>query len=93
MTMQFIAEYCQRKGWKSVMIVSSPEGNPRAGSQARLEFQRLGVGLILTHSPDDAAVLRSRWWMTHWKIQRMVGAIMETVLDMIYGDCRQSRVV
>ncbi len=92
MTMDYIADFCQREGWKSVMIVSSPEGNPRAGAAMRLEFQRRGIGLIRTHSPEDAAALQSRWWLTHWKIQRVIGAIMETVLDTIYGDCRQTNV-
>jgi len=92
MTMDYIADFCQREGWKSVMIVSSPEGNPRAGAAMRLEFQRRGIGLIMTHSPEDAAALQSRWWLTHWKIQRVIGAIMETVLDTIYGDCRQANV-
>lgn len=92
MTLDYIADFCQREGWKSVMIVSSPEGNPRAGAAMRLEFQRRGIGLIMTHSPEDAAALQSRWWLTHWKIQRVIGAITETVLDTIYGDCRQANV-
>ncbi len=83
-----LADYCQSQGWKSVIMVTSPEGNRRGRQMVHDEFARRGLRLIQTHSPADEAELRSGWWRTHWKIQRLVGAVMDTLLDRYFGDCR-----
>lgn len=83
-----LAEMCVARGWKSVIMVTSPEGNRRGRQLVRAEFARRGIKLIQTHSPTDEAELRTDWWRTHWKIQRMIGSVMDAALDLYFGDCR-----
>lgn len=85
----FLARYCLDHKWDSILIVTSPEGNRRGRQLMRDDFKQRGIELNFTHAPEDELELRRDWWRTHWKIQRLIGAVSDLLLDIYFGDCRQ----
>lgn len=84
----FLVQYCLERRWDAVIVVTSPEGNSRGRRLMRDEFRQRGITLYFTHAPQDELELRTDWWRTHWKIQRLIGAISDLLLDLYFGDCR-----
>ena len=87
----YLAQYCQKRHWRSVLVVTSPEGNRRGRRLMSDEFRKRGVDLYFTHSPEDERELRTDWWRTHWKIQRLIGSASDLLLDIYFGDCRLAK--
>jgi hypothetical protein len=83
-----IVEFVKAKGWKSALYVTPPEDSRYSGSLARRFFEREGIALAVSYSPDDKEELTRNWRRTHWKTQRMVGEAMIIALDRFYSECR-----
>ena len=83
-----LAEHGQSKGWKRVLVVGHPDGSRFSWRVVRREFAKRGIEATLVYAPADERELRDGWWRTHWKVQRMVSAAMETTMNLLYPECR-----
>jgi uncharacterized SAM-binding protein YcdF (DUF218 family) len=83
-----VMEFVKANGWKSALYVTHPEDSRYTGNLARRFFEREGVALAVSYSPEDREELTRNWWRTHWKTQRMVGEAMIVILDRFYSECR-----
>ena len=83
-----IVEFVKANGWKSALYVTLPEDSRYSNNLARRIFEREGVTLSVSYSPEDREELTRNWWRTHWKTQRMVGEAMIISLDRFYSQCR-----
>src|SRR5262245_41471762 len=83
-----ILEFVKARGWKSALYVTYPEDSRYADNLARRFFEREGIALSVSYSPEDREELTRSWWRTHWKTQRMVGEAMIIALDRFYPECR-----
>jgi hypothetical protein len=83
-----IVEFVKSNGWKSVLYVTHPEDSRYARRQARRFFEKDGVSIIVSYSPEDRNELMRDWRRTHWKTQRIVGEAMTVALDQFYSECR-----
>jgi len=83
-----IADFVKANGWKSALYVTDPEDSRYSGSLARRFFEREGIALAVSYSPEDREELTRDWRRTHWKTQRMLGEAMIIILDRFYSECR-----
>ncbi|HEY7180209.1 MAG TPA: hypothetical protein VIC84_02270 [Blastocatellia bacterium] len=83
-----IVEFVKANGWKSALCVTQPEDSRYSGSLARRFFERGGIALAVSYSPEDREELTRDWRRTHWKTQRMVGEALTIALDRFYSECR-----
>jgi hypothetical protein len=83
-----IVEFVKARGWKSALYVTLPEDSRYTDNLARRFFEREGIALAVSYSPEDREELTRSWWRTHWKAQRMVGEAMIITLDRFYSECR-----
>jgi hypothetical protein len=83
-----LAEFVKASGWKSALYVTYPEDSRHAGALARGLFEKEGVALAVSYSPEDRNELTRDWWRTHWKAQRIFGEVMIIALDRFYSECR-----
>jgi hypothetical protein len=83
-----LVEFVKSNGWRSALYVTYPEDSRYSGALARKYFEREGVTLTVSYSPEDRNELTRGWWRTHWKTQRIVGETMIIVLDRFYSECR-----
>src|SRR5262245_8101858 len=83
-----VVEFVKANGWKSALYVTHPEDSRYTDSLARRFFEREGVALAVSYSPDDREELTRSWWRIHWKTQRMIGEAMIIALDRFYSECR-----
>ena len=83
-----LAEFAKANGWKSALYVTYPEASRYSGALARKYFEREGVSLSVSYSPEDENELTRDWWRTHWKTQRIVWEAMVIILDRFYSECR-----
>jgi hypothetical protein len=83
-----IVEFVKANGWKSALYVTHPEDSRYSDSLARRFFEREGIALAVSYSPEDREELTRSWWRTHWKTQRVVGEAMVIALDRFYSECR-----
>jgi hypothetical protein len=83
-----IVEFVKANGWKSALCVTHPEDSRYSDSLARRFFEREGITLAVSYSPDDREELTRNWWRTHWKTQRIIGEAMSVILDQFYSECR-----
>ncbi len=83
-----VVEFVKAHGWKSALYVTHPEDSRYTDILARRFFEREGVALSVSYSPEDREELTRNWWRTHWKTQRMVGEAMIIALDRFYSECR-----
>jgi uncharacterized SAM-binding protein YcdF (DUF218 family) len=87
-SLPMIVEFVKANGWKSVLYVTHPEDSRYTNNLARRFFEREGIALAVSYSPEDREELTRSWWRTHWKTQRMVGEAMIIALDRFYSECR-----
>lgn len=83
-----MVEFVKANGWKSALYVTHPEDSRYSDNLARRFFEREGVALAVSYSPEDREELTRNWWRTHWKTQRMVASAMMITLDRFYSECR-----
>ena len=83
-----IVEFVKARGWKSALYVIHPEDSRYTDTLARRFFEREGIALSVSYSPEDREELTRNWWRTHWKTQRIVGEAMIITLDRFYSECR-----
>src|SRR5262245_43774076 len=83
-----VAEFVKANGWKSALYVTQPEYSRYMDSLARGVFEREGITVAVSYSPEDRDELTRDWWRTHWKTQRITGEAMIVVLDRFYSECR-----
>ena len=83
-----IVEFVKANGWKSAQYVTHPEDSRYFGSLARRFFEREGIALAVSYSPEDKEELTRNWRRTHWKTQRIVGEAMIIALNRFYSECR-----
>jgi hypothetical protein len=83
-----IVEFVKANGWKSALYVTHPEDSRYTDNLARRLFEKEGVTLAVSYSPEDRNELTRDWWRSHWKTQRMVGETMIIILDRFYSECR-----
>jgi hypothetical protein len=83
-----IVEFVKANGWKSALYVTYPEDSRYSGSLARRFFEREGIALAVSYSPEDRNELTRSWSRTHWKAQRIFAEAMTITLDRFYSECR-----
>jgi len=83
-----VVEFVKDHGWKSALYVTHPEDSRYTDYLARRFFEREGLALAVSYSPEDREELTRSWWRTHWKTQRIVGEAMIIALDRFYSECR-----
>ncbi len=83
-----IIEFVKANGWKSALYVTHPEDSRYSGYLARRFFEREGVALAVSYSPEDREELTRDWSGVHWKTQRLIGEAMIIMLDQFYAECR-----
>jgi hypothetical protein len=83
-----IVEFVKANGWRSALYVTIPEDSRYYDKLARRFFEREGVALTVSYSPEEKEELTRNWWRTHWKTQRMVDEAMIITLDRFYSECR-----
>jgi hypothetical protein len=83
-----IVEFVKANGWKSAIYVTHPEDSRYTNHLARRFFEREGIALAVSYSPEDKEELTRSWRLTHWKMQRFVGEAMIITLDRFYSECR-----
>lgn len=79
-----VVAYVKAQGWHSALLVTGPTPPSR---QLEKYFQQEGIKLSLTYAAKDRDELVNSWWRTHWKMQVMIEAIKETLLDTAYAEC------
>lgn len=85
---RYLGDYGRSQGWKRVLLVGNPGGSRFGRRLVRREFGARGIEAVMVYAPADERELRDGWWRTHWKVQRLVGAAMETTMDLVYAECR-----
>ncbi|MBK8316637.1 MAG: hypothetical protein IPL01_22535 [Acidobacteria bacterium] len=83
-----VVDYLRSKGWKSAILITSPDSSRMAGWSTRKRFAKSGIPLIVSYAPEDREELFRGWWRTHWKIQDIVDQLMVFTLDQVYAECR-----
>jgi hypothetical protein len=83
-----IVKFVKDHGWKSALYVTLPEDSRYTDYLARRFFEREGIALAVSYSPEDREELTRSWWRTHWKAQRIFGEAMIVALDRFYSECR-----
>src|SRR5262245_36441308 len=83
-----VVKFVKDHGWKSALYVTHPEDSRYTDYLARRFFEREGIALAVSYSPEDREELTRSWWRTHWKAQRMLGEAMIIALDRFYSECR-----
>jgi hypothetical protein len=83
-----IVEFVKANGWKSALYITIPEDSRYSNVLARRFFEREGIALSVSYSPEEREELTRNWWRTHWKTQRMVDEAMIITLDRFYPECR-----
>jgi len=83
-----IVKFVKDHGWKSALYVTHPEDSRYTDYLAGRFFEREGIALAVSYSPEDREELTRSWWRTHWKAQRMFGEAMIIALDRFYSECR-----
>jgi hypothetical protein len=58
------------------------------GHLAHEFFEREGVSIAVSYSPEDREELTRDWRRAHGKTQRMVGEALNITLDCFYSECR-----
>jgi hypothetical protein len=88
MNLPRIVEFVKANGWKSALYITLPEDSRHTNNLARRFFEREGIAIAVSYSPDDREELTRSWWRTHWKTQRIFGEAMSITLDRFYSECR-----
>lgn len=83
-----VVDYMRSKGWRSAILVTSPDTSRIAGWTTRHRYQAAGIRLVVTYSTADREELMRGWWRTHWKIQDIVDQLLVFTLDRFYAECR-----
>lgn len=83
-----LIEALRERGAKSALLVVDPTVTRYAEWSARRRFAAAGIDARTTFAAEDRKVMLNRWWGSHWKAQRIVGALMNTTIDLLYAPCR-----
>jgi hypothetical protein len=87
-SLKVIADYVKSSGWGSALLVCNPEDSRYGGWLARRVFDQQRLNIFVTYAPQDKEELTTRWWRTHWKMQRFVGQLINIPIDLLYSECR-----
>jgi len=83
-----IADYVKTQGWGNVLLVCTPEGSRYNRWLARRAFGGRQISSRVTYAPSEREELITKWWRTHWKVQRFGQMAMSVPLDFLYPECR-----
>ena len=87
-TLPRIVEMVKANGWQQALLVVSPSRSRTTGNIAKKYFQQAGLQLAVTYSPQAYQEATTRWWSNHQKAQNITEALISTVLDPMYSECR-----
>jgi uncharacterized SAM-binding protein YcdF (DUF218 family) len=83
-----LIEALKARGVRSVLIVADPTAT-RFGSWRFVQrLAEAGISASITFAEQDRTEMLDGWWHSHWKAQRVVGAVMNSTLDLLYAPCR-----
>lgn len=83
-----IVELVKAHGWQKALLVVSPSRSRVTGNLAKQYFQQAGLQLAVTYSPQAYQEVTTRWWASHQKAQNITEALISTLLDPLYSECR-----
>ena len=81
-------EMVKAHGWQQSLMVLSPTRSRSTGNLARKYFQQAGLQLAITYAPQAYQEITTRWWADHQQAQTTTEAIISTLLDPLYIECR-----
>ncbi len=87
-TIPFLINALSSRNAKSALLVVDPTITRYGEWRARQRFSEAGIRVSTTFEIDDRNRMLDQWWRSHWKAQRVVGAIMNSTLDLMYAPCR-----
>jgi len=83
-----VIDYLKRNGWKSALLVVDPSLTRATRWSIVRDFKKSGIDLVVAFDPAERDEMLAGWWHTHWKAQRVVLGIMNSMLDQLYPECR-----
>lgn len=81
-------EMAKANGWQHALLVVSPLRSRVTGNVATKYFQQAGLQLSVTYAPPSAQEITTRWWSDHQTAQNAIEALISTLLDPLYAECR-----
>lgn len=83
-----IIEMVKAHGWQQSLMLLSPTRSRLTGNLATKYFQQAGLQLFITYAPQAYQEITARWWADHQQAQTTTEAIISTLLDPLYSECR-----
>jgi len=83
-----LVDALKARGARSVLVVTDPTTTRYGAWRFRQRMAAAGIVASTTFAPEDRQDMLSGWWRTHWKAQRIVGAVMNSTIDLLYAPCR-----
>ena len=83
-----VIDYLKRNGWRKVLLVVDPSITRINRWSVVRTFRENGVDVAIAFDPNERTEMLRGWWRTHWKAQRVILGIMNSMLDMMYAKCR-----
>ncbi len=87
-TLPRMIEMVKAHGWQQSLMVLTPTRSRSTGRIAKKYFQQAGLQLTVTYSPQAYQDITTRWWANHQTAQTTTEAIISTLLDPLYPECR-----
>lgn len=81
-------EKTKAQGWQRALLVIRPSFSRFEGNLAKRYFNKEGLGLAVTYSPDEEQKFNARWWADHRTAQLTVESAINSALDQLYPECR-----
>lgn len=83
-----IIRVIKESDWQTSLLVLPPMRSRSTGSLATKYFQQAGLQLSVTYAPQSAQEITTRWWRDHQTAQNTTEALISTLLDPLYAECR-----
>jgi uncharacterized SAM-binding protein YcdF (DUF218 family) len=83
-----MVEMAKANGWQRAMLIVAPLRSRVTGNIAMKYFQQAGMQLSVAYAPQAAQEITTRWWRDHQTAQNTIEALISTVIDPIYPECR-----
>ena len=81
-------EMVKAHGWQHALLIISPLRSRVTGNVAIKYFQEAGLQLSVTYASQAAQEITTRWWRDHQTAQNTIEALISTVLDPLYLECK-----
>jgi hypothetical protein len=81
-------EMAKANGWQRGLLIVAPLRSRVTGKVAIKYFQQAGLQLSVAYAPQAAQEITTRWWRDHQTAQNTIEALISTVIDPLYAECR-----